>query len=86
MNKLFRAYSCARSPSESPLRCVATLRDREDGSQHAVFVMTNAAKHNEVLSFLRAPMGSCSRAAISPPRKRAAAGAIDRLDLKDRCS
>ncbi len=40
-------------------------QDREDAAQPAVFVMTNDADHNEVLSYQRAPNGNCSRAAVA---------------------
>ncbi len=39
----------------SPARSHA--QDREDGRLQAVFVMTNNADRNEVLSYLRAPNG-----------------------------
>ena len=57
MNKLNRALLLGTLVVgiSSPVRSYA--QDREDGRQHAVFVMTNNANHNEVLSFHRAPNG-----------------------------
>jgi len=79
MNKLFRALllcSLAFGIS-SPVRSYA--QDREDGSQHAVFVMTNDAKHNEVLSFLRAPNGQLLEGCHFATGGRGSGGAIDPL-------
>jgi 6-phosphogluconolactonase len=54
-------------------------QEHEDGSQQAVFVMTNDAVHNEVLSFLRAPNGQLLEGRHFATAGRGSGGAIDPL-------
>jgi 6-phosphogluconolactonase (cycloisomerase 2 family) len=61
----------------SPVRSYAQVR--EDGSQHTVFVMTNDAHHNEVLSFHRAPNGQLLEGRHFATGGRGSGGAIDPL-------
>jgi 6-phosphogluconolactonase len=61
----------------SPLSTHA--QEQEDGSRQAVFVMTNDANHNEVLSFLRAPDGQLLEGRHFATGGRGSGGAIDPL-------
>ena len=79
MNKLNRALLLGTLVVgiSSPVRSYA--QDREDGRQHAVFVMTNDANHNEVLSFHRAPNGQLLEGGHFATGGRGSGGAIDPL-------
>jgi 6-phosphogluconolactonase len=61
----------------SPLSTHA--QEHEDGSRQAVFLMTNNANHNEVLSFLRAPNGQLLEGRHFATGGRGSGGAIDPL-------
>src|SRR5258708_34615924 len=54
-------------------------QDREDTTQPAVFVMTNDAERNEVLSFHRAPSGQLLEGAHFATGGRGSGGSIDPL-------
>jgi len=60
-------------------------QDREDAVQPAVFVMSNDADRNEVLSYQRAPNGQLLEGPVSQREEEAVAAASTRWDLKDRC-
>lgn len=54
-------------------------QDREEAAQPAVFVMTNDADHNEVLSYQRAPNGQLFEGRRCATGGRGSGGGIDPL-------
>ena len=79
MNNLSRALLLGTLAVGISVPTRSFAQEPEDGSRQAVFVMTNDANHNEVLSFLRAPDGQLLEGRHFATGGRGSGGAIDPL-------
>jgi 6-phosphogluconolactonase len=79
MNNLSRALLLSSLAIGLYFPMPSHAQEHEDGSQQAVFVMTNDTDHNEVLSFLRAANGQLLEGRHFATGGRGSGGAIDPL-------